>query len=307
MAARKRYRLGVAAQMMMLGAMASAAATPQWTLLTRADARAFLRDVKTWGCQYQNIDIDALAASALDLIVIDPVIDGATGRRADASDLQKLQRKPDGSRRMALAYLAIGAAEEYRGYWQPDWGAAPPEWLGPADPVWPRSHAVKFWHPDWQQIVSAGLEQIIAAGFDGVFLDRVDAFQDWTQNPNASQADMITFVARLAEISRKIAPQFVLVSQNAEPLLDHATFRQSIDAVSKESLLSGLQGEGIPNSSEQIAWSMAFLSRAQRDGLVILSIEYAKNSDQRSSLARRLRDMHFKPFFAKKLLDHTPD
>ncbi len=291
---------------MLLGVFGAAAAAPHETALARADARALLRGIQSWGCQYQNIDIDRLAASALDLIVIDPVIDGGTGRRASAADVQKLQWKPDGSRRLVLAYLAVGAAEEYRAYWKSDWLSTPPAWLGPANPIWPRSHAVKYWDPEWQSVVETSLEEIVAAGFDGVFLDRVDAFQDWTDDTQKLRAAMIALVTRLVEAARKTVPGFVLVSQNAEPLLDDPHYRSTVDAVSKESLLSGLQGDGILNSIEQVAWSMAFLSRAQRDGVVMLAIEYGGNDEQRSMLDRRLRSMKFKPFFATKLLDALP-
>jgi len=49
---------------------------------------------------------------------------------------------------------------------------------------------VKYWHPGWQQLLygseAAALDQIIRAGFDGVFLDVVDAYQyfiDQAQQP----------------------------------------------------------------------------------------------------------------------------
>ena len=282
------------------------AASSQIETFTRSDAQKFLRAISTWGCQYQNIEIEKLAATSLDLVVIDPVLDGGTGRRASRAEVDQLKTKPDGNRRMVLAYLAIGAAEEYRAYWKPEWLISPPRWLGEANPAWPLSHAVRYWDPEWQKIVTDGLQQIVDAGFDGVFLDRVDAFHDWRDVEQPLQAEMTKLVAEIAETSRKSVPGFVLISQNAEPLLSNSAFRGAIDAVSKESLLTGLQGEGVPNTVEQIAWSMSFLSQAQNAGLVVLAIEYVSVPNQQSSIARRLQSMRFKPFIANRLLDVIP-
>jgi cysteinyl-tRNA synthetase len=63
---------------------------------------------------------------------------------------------------IALAYMSIGEAEEYRFYWQPEWAYAPPAWLGPEN-------------PDWQ-----GRCEIVAAFFDpaGPITGRGDAFME---------------------------------------------------------------------------------------------------------------------------------
>src|SRR5262249_34270177 len=142
----------------------------------RAMMRTHLARVARWGCQYQNIDLQSIAASPLDLIVIDPIVDAPTGRGPSAEEMQRLKRKPDGSRRLVLAYLSIGAAEAYRPYWSPDWRTpgSEPAWLGPESPEWPGSYAARYWHPEWHEIVMAALVRIVDAGFDGVFLDRVD-------------------------------------------------------------------------------------------------------------------------------------
>ena len=93
--------------------------------LARLEARRVLAQVRHWGCQYQNIELTNIASSLLDLIVIDPNLDGLTGRVADRSEVQAIQRKPDGQRRLVVAYLSVGAAEEYRPYWDPNWQVDP--------------------------------------------------------------------------------------------------------------------------------------------------------------------------------------
>jgi cysteinyl-tRNA synthetase len=280
-------------------------------LPTRDGARERLARVKRWGCQYQNIDVDELAQSDLDLVVIDPILDGGTGRRAGSMDLGVLKAKPDGGRRLVLAYLSVGAAEEYRPYWKTEWSEAPPEWLGPADPQWPRSHSVKYWHAEWQSIVLAELERIVEAGFDGVFLDRVDAYHDWRaydfkQEKGAAMPLMARFVAKLAEAGRRRRADLLLIGQNAEPLLKDPIYLGAIDGVSKESLSTGLNGPGAPNSPDQTAWSLAYLKPVRAAGMKVLTIEYLDDVAAIERVRRAHEGLEFTPFFGSRLLDRAP-
>lgn len=78
-----------------------------------------------------------------------------------------------------LAYLSIGEAEDDRSYWTAEWATRPPEWLLEENPDWPGSHLVLYWHPEWQRIVLDALTAILAAGFNGVYLDCVDAYESF--------------------------------------------------------------------------------------------------------------------------------
>lgn len=80
-----------------------------------------------------------------------------------------------------ISYINVGAAENWRYYWQPAWDQTRPEWIGRlyseayADEYW-----VRYWRPQWHDIIYTGsqshLSLVPAAGFDGVFLDNVDAY-----------------------------------------------------------------------------------------------------------------------------------
>ena len=276
------------------------------TSLTRDQGRTLLSRIETWGCQYQNIDPESIANSALDLIVIDSILDGTTGRTADPSEVARMQRKPDGARRLIFAYLSIGAAEEYRSYWKPSWLVDKPDWLGSQSSDWPGSYSVKYWHSDWEHIVVQALRLIVAAGFDGAFLDRVDAYDDWRNARPGAFDEMAEFVIRLADDARAQRPGFMLISQNAEPMLSLDRFNSVIDGVSKESLLTGLQGQGTENRSDQIAWSMNYLTKAQQVGLPILTIEYLTAPSDIADVQQRHQALGFKLFSGERLLDRLP-
>jgi cysteinyl-tRNA synthetase len=273
----------------------------------REAARKRLAEVRRWGCQYQRIDLAAIGASALDLVVIEPIVDGATGRTASRAEIDALKARPGGGRRLVLAYLSVGAAEAYRPYWRTEWnGAERPDWLGAESREWPQSYSVRYWHDDWQRLLVGATRRLVEAGYDGAFLDRVDAFHDWRESRASAQADMTELVVRLATTARQRNPAFLLVGQNAEQLLADPRYRAAIDAISKESLLTGLRGEQLQNAREDVEWSLSHLLPAQAAGLPVLSIEYLHDRAQIAEARQTHEQLDFVPFFATRLLDRLP-
>src|SRR5262245_7956627 len=70
----------------------------------RRPARDALKRVVNWGCQYQNIDLNAIAASNLDMIVVDLSLNDSELRFVTPAECERLKVKPDGSPRLVLAY-----------------------------------------------------------------------------------------------------------------------------------------------------------------------------------------------------------
>ena len=77
--------------------------------------------------------------------------------------------------------MSIGEAEDYRYYWQPEWSRKPPLWLYEENPDWKGNYKVKYWDENWQKIIfgenNSYLDKILNCGFDGVYLDIIDAFE----------------------------------------------------------------------------------------------------------------------------------
>jgi cysteinyl-tRNA synthetase len=122
--------------------------------------------------------VDRLAGTDYPLLILDPVV---AGERMTGSQVQALQQHPDGSSRTVLAYLSIGEAEEYRAYWSPSWKVSPPSFLGPENSEWPGNYTVRYWDERWKSLIfgsaDSALDQVISAGFSGVYLDIVDAYE----------------------------------------------------------------------------------------------------------------------------------
>jgi cysteinyl-tRNA synthetase, unknown class len=98
-------------------------------------------------------------------------------------DIETLKTKNNGSACLIIAYMSIGEAEDYRYYWQESWGkkSTRPEWIVEENPDWEGNYKVQYWNPEWQAIIADGensyLKKIINTGFDGVYLDIIDAFE----------------------------------------------------------------------------------------------------------------------------------
>src|SRR5262245_48134198 len=180
---------------------------------------ALLAAARSWGYQLQKIRPTAIASAPYDVFVIDYSADGTDAKAFSAADIAALKVKPDGSRRIVLAYLSIGEAETYRYYWRADWETTPPSWLGETNKRWSTNVVVRFWEDGWQGIVFRGennyLGRIIAAGFDGIYLDRVDVHQELETERPTVREDMIAFVTALAAQARALKPGFLVVPQNA--------------------------------------------------------------------------------------------
>ncbi len=141
------------------------------------DAKNFLYLINSEGFTSRQAFLDSLAATSFDLIIMDAFYEGAL---LTADEVNSLKTKQGGGRRLVVAYMSIGEAEDYRYYWQASWSSNPPGWLSAPNPDWAGNFKVKYWQPEWQAIIygseEAYLDKILAAGFDGAYLDIIDAF-----------------------------------------------------------------------------------------------------------------------------------
>ncbi len=267
--------------------------------------------VASWGYQLQNLDIARAAASPFDLLVIDYAKDGSDDTALKPGEIARLKQKPDGGRRLVLAYLSIGEAESYRSYWNDQWKRNKPGWLLAENPEWKENYAVCFWDPEWQGIMCGSpesrLDLILKAGFDGVYLDKCDVFEDLERHhkrelrsrPNV-QGDMVAFVQRIATHAKSRKPDFLVIMQNAEMLLEDAGLRGAIDGVAKEELLYGVDAPEKKNGADDVAWSRDRLDLVKRDGKLVLVVEYLQNQGKVQEAARAIGDLGYVLYIAPK-------
>jgi len=145
-------------------------------VLTLADVGNFLYLINPERFEARTAFLDALEGTNYDALILDLEFDG---HALSASDVALLKTKANGGRRLVLCYLSIGEAEDYRSYWRASWHTNPPEWLLAENPNWEGNYPVQYWHPQWRAIVFAMMNDVLAAGFDGVYLDRIDVYEEF--------------------------------------------------------------------------------------------------------------------------------
>lgn len=215
----------------------------------------FWNSVNDFVYQLQNIDLVAIGNTDFDLVVMDYSEDGTEETRFTFEQIITLKNSPGGPK-LVLAYMSIGEAEDYRWYWNnkwdtdkdgfPDLGA--PLWLGPSNPDWLGNYKVKYWEPGWQSIIygspTSYLDKIIEAGFDGVYLDIIDAYEFWGPdgesglNRDSAEQEMVDFVKAIANYARvtKGETNFGIFPQNGESLSSYPEYVTVVTGIGKEDM-----------------------------------------------------------------------
>lgn len=258
------------------------------------------KDAKNWAFQLKNLDAAQqakIAASPYDVVVIDSEdFPGGVERPLKPEEIAAMKTKPDGTRRLVLAYFSIGEAESYRYYWKAEWNKRKPTWVGKENKEWKENFVVKYWEPVWQHIVygdqNAFADRILAQGFDGFYIDRADAYYYVGNNDSVKQR-MRDFVVKLTDYMRQKKPDVAILVQNAEELLDNKTYVEAIDGIAKEDLLFGISYKEERNKKDDIDWSTNLLKDAQHAGKKIFVIEYLTRATYIAEAKKKLDDLGF--------------
>lgn len=232
--------------------------------------------IESFGYQLQNFDLSQLRSSPYDLVVIDFESDDGPFTKEQIESL-----KTGAHPKKVLAYMSIGEAEDYRWYWNKAWKASPPAWLGPENPDWKGNFKVKYWDPEWQKIIygsqASYLDQIIDAGFDGVYLDIIDGFEYWQAKHAEAEQEMVDFVKKIADYARKAKnkPDFGVFPQNGEELSSHPDYVATVTGIGKEDTWTD---GNEPQSQEDIDFVTSHLDVFKKAGKLVLCTDYPTNA-----------------------------
>jgi len=143
-----------------------------------ANAKNFLYLINPDNFTSKQDFINTVSNTNYDVVIMDMFFND---EEFTSSEIEQLKHKDIGTRRLVISYMSIGEAENYRYYWQSIWEDNEPNWLDEENPDWEGNYKVKYWQLGWQEIIYGNddsyLKKIIEAGFDGVYLDIIDAFE----------------------------------------------------------------------------------------------------------------------------------
>lgn len=265
--------------------------------------------------QLQNIDLHAIGATAYDLVIIDYSSDGSDARRFTANQIAALKQSAGGEK-IVLAYMSIGEAEDYRFYWQASWSPGNPAWLDLENPDWAGNYKVHYWDADWQSIVFAYLDRLLEAGFDGTYLDIIDAYEYYEQQGrNTAAQEMGDFVANIAAYAHDRDPDFLIFVQNAPELASRIpSYLNSVDGIGQEDIYFGYNEDDEatpPSVTASLEGSLDIFTGADK---LVLTVDYASTPANIDQAYRRSLAKGYIPFVTVRKLDqlvinggHEPD
>lgn len=148
----------------------------------------------------------SLAKTNYDCIIMD--ISDSNGVLSP-EQLNRIRYKANGGRRLLICYMSLGEAEVYRAYWNKEWSnyigdnkSAPDyvpwkkavskcDWIAQLNPEWEGNFKVKYWTDEWKTVLfghkNSYLDLICERGFDGVFLDVIDAYEYFESKGKAGE------------------------------------------------------------------------------------------------------------------------
>lgn len=229
--------------------------------------------------QLQNVNIKKLKDSDYDLVVID--------NEHTSVEIKSLKPK------IVIAYVSLGEAEDYRSYWKKEWKKSPPEWLGKENKEWKGNYTIKeFWHPEWWDITTSILDDIINKGYDGVAIDKVDVYTDLGGGIELKML-MIDYIMRVSSYCKSKKQNFKIITHNCSELLDSDQYLAAIDGITQEDLVYDWNSNGNSGKQTDKMYRQEIINNlklAKQAGKLVMILEYV--SGQYYQKAKSLLDQY---------------
>jgi len=291
-------------------------------LVLTASPSSTLSVVDDFLYQLQGLDLAAIGHTAYDLVVMDYASDGGEAGEFTAAQIAALKHSPGGEK-IVLAYMSIGEAEDYRFYWQDGWAPGNPPWLDVENPDWPGNYKVHYWDPAWQAIVFRYTERLLEAGFDGAYLDIVDAYEYYAEQGWTTAAqEMADLVAAIRAYARARDPDFYVFPQNAAALAVEVAgeytrepgYLDDVDGIGQEDVYYGYDGDDVMTPPAVTAELEEVLDLFKNTGKLVLTVDYATTPAHVDDAYAKSQARGYVPFITVRGLDqltihpgHEPD
>ncbi len=231
----------------------------------------------------QNINKETIRNSKYDLIIMDYSSDGNETGEFSSSEVNYMKSTGD-KEKFLISYVSIGEAENYRFYWEESWDAnhdgipdpGAPNWLDIENPEWEGNYKVKFWMIEWQQIIFDYLDRIIIAGFNGIYMDIIDAYEFYQGVIPNVDWKMIDFVGNISSyVKNEASGNFSVFVQNADELLLNSTYLEHIDGIGREDLF---YFDNTPTNDSWRNQGISNLNNAIDNNKMVLITDYPQSS-----------------------------
>lgn len=267
--------------------------------------------VTSFAYQLHNVDLEALGKTEYDMAILDIAQDGKDETRYTVEQIDSLRNSP-GSRKLLLAYMNIGQAENNRSYWKSDWPSGAPSWLGPVGTT-PNNFHVRYWEEGWQALLygkaTSYIDKVMEAGFDGVYLAGLDEYSYWAQNGESGlnrqtaerdMVDLVKAISRYVRVANGLA-SFGVFIQNGDRLITQADLLGVVTGVARENIWYTTDGKA--QTEDFTKRVLTNLDGFKKAGKPILAIEYVSDVKQQGDVATKARSKNYVLFNGPKTLD----
>jgi cysteinyl-tRNA synthetase len=264
--------------------------------------------------------ITQMGQSNYDMLIVGPPVTNRGEANFNMAPMVA-QLHADHPGRVVLAYLDIGEAGTSNSYWQSSWKTPTathrgnPSFLVEPDPYgWNGTYPVAYWSRAWQRLFlgpNGIVKRIMRAGFDGVFLDWVGAYETPAvaalahhDGVEPAQA-MVTFISRIRAAARSVDRRADVIGLNASELAKaDPKYLTVIDGLAAEDVwFSGTPnspwgdpaGGDIPADPQSTVDSIANFQAFQDAGKPVFTIDYALDSDDADYAYTQSSDLGFVP------------
>jgi len=283
-----------------------------------------LSQVRYWAYQLQGLSengaVDKLAESHYDMLVLEPTRTdwSSDDRYFDTKEMVsqlKTSEASDGIHgKLIIAYIDIGEAENWRWYWtwSEEWPKGEPrpadwpDYILTHDPDgWEGCFPIAYWDEEWKDTVIYGrnhdsspygdynsiIDEVIKDGFDGIYLDWVEGFENDAVIAEAQRqgkdaaVEMIQFIEEMRAYANLREPDFIIMQQNAAALCTgHPELFSVIDSIAQEAIWydgdafddwNAPDGYDIANDSSLTDYYLEYLGQYLEAGLPVFNCEYA--------------------------------
>lgn len=245
-----------------------------------------------WAVDY-GADTDPAVARQFDLLVLEP-------------DHARAVAPLRGPSSVVLGYISLGEVEQNRPY------AADLRKAGvlrAANPNWPDARMIDLRKPEWSALVTGQLvPEILAKGYDGIFLDTLDNAEAMEHAHPAALAGMTAAACQLVRQIRAHFPSITIMMNRGYALLP--TVAPDVDIVLGEAMASRWDFSAkryVMTSDEDWNWQAARLraAKAANPSIRLAVLDYWDPADQATiaALYQRERSAGFCPYVATLALD----
>lgn len=199
------------------------------------------------------------------------------------------------------AYISVGevgADREYASLVQPDWE------LG-SNAAW-GSKVMDLTHPSWQSFLVERVNDLVDAGYRGLFLDTLDSYQLYASNNTQRQAQQSALLKILSTIKQQHPSLALIANRGFEIIEDAASLLEAVAAESLYAAWDNAQQRYTQVSPDDREWLLGKLRDVQsRFNLDIIAIDYVPPAqrDKARTVAKNIARHGFIPWVATPSLD----